>query len=155
MKNRKILFLAAILTALMVIFLLLTGSSLLVLALDKEKTIPLGTFITWAGMISLPLAIIAGIKEMRKPTRTFNSVLSVGIKLTLLLAILWVPIAYLLAGNISFSFTERASFQGGQQAMKLFWYLSYGIGIASISIVLLYWISLLFSKLVSRNKKAK
>lgn len=153
MKHRKTLFLMAILVTLCVLGLLVTGSSLLVVALDKDESIPLGTFITWAGMISLPLAIYMGIKELRKPTSQFYSVLSGGIKLTLLLAILWIPISYLLAGNISFSFSEKASFQGGQLAMKLFWYLSYGIGISSVSIVLLYWTSLLFTKLTSSNNK--
>lgn len=146
MKHRKLVFLSAIVVMISVILLLVSGSSFLTMALDNEESVPAGTFITWAGIISLPLAIFMGIKEMRKPTNLFNSILSGGIKLTLILAILWVPISYLLAGNLSFSFSEKTSFQGGQLAMKYFWYLSFGIAIIALAILIIYWISLLFLK---------
>ena len=129
-----------------VIILLFTGSSLLTLALDKDQTIPLGTLITWTGMISLPLTIYWGISELRKPRSKLNQILSIFLKIILILGILWVPISYLLAGNLSFSFSEKETFQGGQDAMRWFWRLSYGIGIGAIMIVIVYWISLIFRK---------
>ncbi|NNK82248.1 MAG: hypothetical protein HKO92_03910 [Flavobacteriaceae bacterium] len=128
------------------ITLLATGSFLLTVALDDKKTIPFGTLITWAGMISLPLTIYWGIKELRKPTIRLNKILAVCLKIIIILGILWVPISFLLAGNLSFSFSGKELFQGGQVAMRLFWYLSYGIGIGSILILSMYWISLLFKK---------
>ena len=30
------------------------------------------------------------------------------------------------------TFSEKATFQGGQTAMKWFWYLTYGIGVGAI-----------------------
>ena len=69
--------------------------------------------------------------------------LSVFLKIMILLGILWVPISYLLAGNLSFSFSEKETFQGGQDAMRWFWRLSYGIGVGTILIIIAYWISLL------------
>lgn len=146
MNRRKIWFISSLIVTFSVIIILITGSSLLTTALDKSNSIPLGNFITWAGMISLPLTIYWGIGELRKPTRKLNRVLSKSLKTTLILAILWVPISYLLAGNLSFTFSERESFQGGQTAMKWFWRLSYGIPIAGLSTLLTYWISLLFKK---------
>lgn len=68
------------------------------------------------------------------------------IRMVIVLGILWVPIAYLLAGNLSFSFSEKESFQGSQEAMKWFWHLSYGIGIGAVTVLIAYWISLLFKK---------
>lgn len=126
--------------------LLVTGSSLLTIALDDKKLIPFGTLITWAGMISLPLTIYWGIKELRKPTIKLNKILAGFLKLIIILGILWVPISFLLAGNLSFSFSEKESFQGGQVAMKWFWRLSYGIGIGAILTISTFWISLLFKK---------
>lgn len=97
-------------------------------------------------MISLPLTIYWGIKELRKPTNGLNRILSGFLKVIIVLGILWVPISYLLAGNLSFSFSEKETFQGGQDAMRWFWRLSYGIGIGAILTLIAYWISLLFKK---------
>ncbi|WP_141719727.1 hypothetical protein [Roseivirga misakiensis] len=129
-----------------VIVLLFTGSPLLTTSLTSDGSVPLGTFITWAGMISLPLTIYWGIKELRKPSSKLNRVLSELLKIIILLGILWVPISYLLAGNLSFTFSEKETFQGGQAAMRWFWRLSYGIGISAVLIVTTFWISLLFKK---------
>ena len=144
MKRGRIWFYSSLMMTLFTILLLVTGSSLLTLAIDKADTIPLGTFITWAGMISLPLSIYWGIQELRNPKGAFSSFLSKSLKVILLLAILWVPISYLLAGNLSFSFSEKETFQGGQIAMRWFWRISYGIGLGAVLILILYWISLLF-----------
>jgi hypothetical protein len=146
MDRRKIFFFSALIVSLVVITLLISGSSLLTTALDHEATIPLGTFITWAGMISLPLTIYWGIKELREPTNKLNSVLAGFLKMIILLGILWVPISYLLAGNISFTFSEKESFQGGQSAMRWFWRFTYGIPIGAILTLIVYWITLLFRK---------
>ena len=146
MKKRKIYFLAALAVTSGILSLLISGSSLLTIALDNEGTIPLGTFITWAGMISLPLTIYWGIKEMRTPTKKTNVVLAGFLTILIALGILWVPIAYLLAGNISFTFSEKETFQGGQAAMRWFWRLTYGIGIGAILTIVIYWISLLIKK---------
>ena len=80
------------------------------------------------------------------PSRKLNRILSGLLKIIIVLGILWVPISYLLAGNLSFSFSEKQIFQGGQDAMRWFWRLSYGIGIGAILIIFTYWISLLFKK---------
>jgi len=146
MDKRKIYFYSAVILTIGVITLLVTGSSLLTMALNSDKTIPFGTIITWIGMISLPLTIYWGIKELRKPSSKLNRILSGLLKTIIVLGILWVPISYLLAGNLSFSFTEKETFQGGQDAMRWFWRLSYGIGIGAILIIFTYWISLLFKK---------
>ena len=146
MTRSKTLFYCTLILSLTVIILLATGSSLLTIPLDSNNSIPLGTFITWTGMIALPTAVYLGVKEFRKPSTQLNKTLSVLLKLIILLGILWVPIAYLLAGNLSFSFSEKETFQGGQAAMKWFWRLSYGIGIGAVSILAVYWISSLFTK---------
>lgn len=144
MKKRKILFLSALILTLFVLYLLISGSAILTIGLDQNDSIPLGTFITWVGMISLPLIFFWGIKEFSKPINKLNKILSKGLKTTIIMAILWLPISYLLSGNLSFTFSNTPSFQGGQIAMKCFWYLSYGIGIGAILIPLIYWLTLIF-----------
>ena len=157
MNKRKIYFYSALVLTLSVIILLAAGSSLLTIALDKDESIPVGTLMTWMGMISLPLTIYWGIKELRKPSSKLNSILSGLLKIIITLGILWVPLSYLLAGNLSFSFSEKETFQGRQDAMKWFWRLSYGNGIGAILTITIYWISLLFikdKKAAKRLKKA-
>ena len=153
MDSSRIWFFASVVVALSTMFLLITGSPLLTLALDRGNSIPLGTFITWAGMISLPLSIYWGAGELRNPTGALNRALSIFLRIVLVLAILWVPISYLLAGNLSFSFSETVSFQGGQTAMKWFWRLSYGIGVGSLLILVAYWVSLLLFRMNGRGTK--
>ncbi|WP_157243295.1 hypothetical protein [Olleya marilimosa] len=146
MNRRKIWFFSSLIVTFSAIIFLVTGSSLLMIALDDANSIPLGTFITWAGMIALPLSGYWGIKELRKPSEKLNRILSGFIKIIIILGILWVPVSYLLAGNLSFSFSEKETFQGGQDAMKWFWRLSYGIGIGSILTIIIYWVSLILKK---------
>lgn len=146
MNIREIWFFSSLIVTLSTIILLVTGSSILMIALDDVNSIPAGTFITWAGMIALPLSIYWGIRELRKPSTKLNRILSGFLKIIITLGILWVPISYLLAGNLSFSFSEKVTFQGGQIAMRWFWRLSYGIGIGSILTLIAYWISLIFKK---------
>lgn len=97
-------------------------------------------------MIALPLTVFLGVGALRKPATKFDGFLSVLLKVVIVLGLLWAPLSYLLAGNLSFSFTERETFQGGQAAMRWFWRLSYGIGIGSVLIILTYWVSLLFRR---------
>ena len=146
MNRRKTYFYISLILTLSVITLLVSGSSLLTIALNIDNSIPFGTLITWTGMVSLSLTIYWGIKELRKPSSKLNRILSGILKIIIFLGILWVPISYLLAGNLSFSFSEKETFQGGQDAMRWFWRLSYGIGIGSILTIIIYWISLIFRK---------
>lgn len=136
------------------IFLLITGSSVLTIGLGPSNSVPLGNIITWAGMISLPLSIYLGVRNLRRPSGILNTSLAGLLKIILAMAILWFPLSYMLAGNLSFSFSEKETFQGSQKAMRWFWGFSYGIGIGAISTVIMYWISLLFKKVINDSDNA-
>jgi len=111
MDNRKLYFLVSIFITIVVLMLLITGSSVLNVNLAKQSSIPLGTFITWAGMVSFPLSLYWGIKRLRKPNGLLTRFLSSLLKIIIVMGILWVPISYLLAGNLSFSFSEKDQFK--------------------------------------------
>lgn len=111
MNRRKIWYFSSLIVTFSTIIFLVSGSSLMMIALDDANSIPLGTFITWAGMIALPLSVYWGIKELREPSEKLNRILSGFIKIIIILGILWVPISYLLAGNLSFSFSEKKHFK--------------------------------------------
>jgi hypothetical protein len=116
------------------------------MALDTKNSKPFGSIIAWAAMISLPMTVYWGSKELRKPSTKLNKILAGFLKLIIILGILWLLISFLLAGNLSFTFSVKESFQGEQVAMKCFWYLSYGIGVGTIAIISTYWTSLFFKK---------
>ncbi|MFY0602912.1 MAG: hypothetical protein JXQ93_03110 [Flavobacteriaceae bacterium] len=147
MNRRKIYFYCVFTLTISTIILIVTGSSLLTMALGEKKIIPFGTLITGTGMISLPLTIYWGIKELRSPTTKINTILAGFLKIIILLGILWIPLSFLLAGNLTFTFSEKETFQGGQVAMQCFWGLSYGIGIGAILTLILYWTTLLLAKI--------
>ena len=121
-------------------------ASQLSLCADLAGYIPLGTPITWLGIIALPLSIYFGNRKMREPGGQLSRFLSVVLKILIVLALLWAPISYLLAGNFSNTFTEKAEFQGGQLAMKWFWRFTYGIVIAPNLIIMISWIASIFKR---------
>ncbi len=138
MKKPKIYFFLSLCLFFLCAFLLVTASPALEYPLGENDTIPLGSFITWAGLIAMPMSIYWGSVKFRTPEGTFYKVLSTCLKVTILLALLWLPISYGLAGNMNFNFGQGSSFRGGQTAMKLFWSLSKGIPIASIFLFTLH-----------------
>ncbi|MBT8236911.1 MAG: hypothetical protein KJO04_12005 [Bacteroidia bacterium] len=146
MKNRKLWLLGSLVIFIAALTLLFTGSPVLDRSMSKTANIPWGTLITWLGMISLPLSLYLSAKKLRRPVSKIQKYLSLILKALIFLAILWVPICYLLAGNIAFNFSSGEGFQGGQTAMKWFWRYSYGIPIATIVLFLLYWIARFFKK---------
>ena len=103
--QRKYLFLASLIIVLVVIALLASGSPLLTVSLSQEHNVPVGNFITWIGFIALPASIYLGVKRLRYPEDNIDRIMSLVLKTLLLLSILWLPICYLLAGNISFTFS--------------------------------------------------
>ena len=141
MNNRKLWFLASLAVFITALVLLFTGSPILDRSMSKTANIPWGTLITWLGMISSPLSVLLGIKNFRRPGNSFQKYLSLSLKTLILLALLWAPICYLLAGNIAFNFSGTEGFQGGQTAMKWFWRYSYGIPILSIVLLVIFWLT--------------
>lgn len=134
MKKRKTLLTVSLIILVVTIILLITGSPILTAPISLEPPLPAGTLITWAGMISLPLSIYLGFH----PFRAGERFLAFALQLFIILAVLWAPLAYLLAGNFSFSFTEKAGFRGGQTAMRLFWYFNYALTAVPVLLFLFY-----------------
>ena len=146
MTSHKFWFWLSLFVFLIALILLLTGSPLLTLALSENPEFPLGNLITWAGLIALPMCILLGSKGLRNPHTQFGRILKAALKGVVVLAVLWVPLSALLAGNLTNTFSEKASFQGGQTAMRLFWIYSYSL--ASVPLLILIFSGLLrfFSK---------
>jgi hypothetical protein len=146
--NRSIVFLFSIIL-LVALFLLATGSELLVVPFLGLEHVPWGTPITWAGLVSLSGLVYQAVPALRKPENRFVNVLSILLKITLVLAILWGFVCFGLAGNWSYSFSEKATFQGGQTAMMLFWYFSGALAVLPILVLLLHGLGRLIRRMVA------
>lgn len=140
MKHRKIWFIISIIITVISLFLLITGSSLLTVVLIDTIQLPLGTITTWLGFIGISSSIYLSNKELRKPSNWIIQLLNFQLKLSLFLSFCWIIISYILAGNLSFSFSEKATFQGGQLAMRVFWILNYALVIIPIIVFFSFWI---------------
>ncbi|MCX2718131.1 hypothetical protein [Lentiprolixibacter aurantiacus] len=146
MKRTSYWFIGALIVFCLACYFLVTGSSVLLLSLSESNNIPLGTIITWLGIISIPLLFYFGVRRLRDPITKTERVFSILLKLSICLALLWVPISYLLAGNLSFSFSEKATFQGGQLAMKAFWFNAYFTAAAPVVLGIMFGLISLFQK---------
>lgn len=146
--NRKTIFIASLLTFFITAALLVSGSSLLIRSIYTDSDVPLGTFIVWAGLIALPLTMYSGIKRLADPDNEMDRYFSLVFRFLILLALFWVPVSFLLAGNLHFTFSNTDSFQGGQLAMKIFWIFSYSLVISPFILLFIYGIT----SFLTRNK---
>lgn len=146
MKKRKIWLVSIVLIFILASYLLITGSPILTISLSENPYFPLGNLTTWLGMIALPLTFYFGIKRLREPQTKTERYFTLVLKVFIGLAILWVPISYLLAGNLSNSFSNTPGFQGGQSAMRLFWMNTYITVAAPLLLGIIYGLYSLFMR---------
>ena len=152
MKKDKILFFLSLVLFLTAATLLIMGSSILVYSLNG---IPAGTPITWMGLISLSALVYLGLPQLRHPKGSIYKVLNWILWASIVLAILWVPVCYLLAGNLSFNFSEKSTFQGGQQAMRIFWLFTYSLVVIPILLLLIHYLVSIFQYFRKKWKTGK
>ncbi len=107
----------------LVIYLLMTGSSLLTYPLSESLGLPLGTLITWLGFLSFPGILYFGFPALRTPRSRIHRFLRTAWWIGLALALAWPFISFYLAANWSFSFRLQEAFRGSDRASYYFWHL--------------------------------
>ncbi len=147
----KTYFLISLCVFLLCSYLLVTASPALEYPLGENDTVPLGSFITWAGLISLPISLYWAVRRFREPKGFVYRSMAVALKIVIVLAFLWVPISYGLAGNMNFNFGQSEIFQGGQTAMSLFWGLSLGIPLGTIVLFVVHLMIVVWQRLFHRR----
>lgn len=121
-RFRKIIFWLSIGVVLTSASLLVSGSGLLVRPVTESSTVPLGTFITWAGLIALPKAILFGRKELYYPSSQRDALYRLAMISALVWAFAWGFVGYALAGNWAMTFSGYVNeLRGGELASKLYW----------------------------------
>ncbi|MEJ2257556.1 MAG: hypothetical protein P8X98_11230 [Woeseiaceae bacterium] len=115
-------------------YLLATASAWLLVEPLRLSGLPLGTLIAWIGIVSLPMASFLGFHRfLNRETRPARISRSLMICL-LLLGAAWGFVAYGLAGNWAFNFSNQTdSFRGSAAAGEIFW--AYSKSIVSVTLL--------------------
>lgn len=139
-------FWIALILSVIVIILLASGSNLLSYTIGSGNKLPLGNLITWAGIFSLPLSVYWGIKPYINLKFKPHKYLNRSLKIAISLGFLWAPLAYVLAGNWTFTFKDKQEFQGSMEAMDWFWKLNYTTALLPLLILFCFFITRPFLK---------
>jgi len=153
MHKRKYILIVSLLILIISAVLLITGSSVLMVAVVENPYLPLGNIIAWAGIMALPSAIYFGIGSLNKPILVFEKIIKYILITIIILAVLWAPISYWLAGNFAFTFTAQPDFRGSDSASKLFWYFNYCIVVTPIICLVIFGIYKLIFRVLMITKK--
>lgn len=131
-------------------YYLISGSDLLVKPLSYDPYIPLGTVITWFGLISMELLLyILTINTIQKKG-WFSMLIRTSVLMLLILSIAWAPTAFALSGNFAFNFIDSPNILG-ITASKIFWSFSYFLGGAAIFFFLIIASILIFKPIHNSN----
>ncbi len=136
--KQKVCFGISLIIMVIAVILLTSGSSLLTIPVLNEIEMPLGTLISWIGMISLPAAIYYGNKNIYDPKspglKRYRNVVIILIAMS----ILWGFVCYLLADNWAFIFKQQSQFRGSASASIYFWIYTFMIALLPIVFLLVY-----------------
>ena len=153
MKKSTLLLLFSLLVLICSAYLLITGSPLLVKPLLHQPIVPMGTLITWMGIIALPYCILYGISNLRQPTNRISKRYRTVLNVLIMLAISWGLVSYFLADNWSFTFKQQSDFRGSTRASPYFWHYTKIVVAAPIVFLLIYGLHILILAIKNRIKR--
>lgn len=135
------------------LFLILRGSPILNIPLIKEGTFPIGTLISWIGLISFNIAIYLIFNVIHKSNRSIDMIFRFAFRSIIILASLWGFIGFLLANNWAFTFENHVEFRGGIGASQYFWIYTASLVLFPVLLILIYWFILLSKKLLKDHNR--
>ncbi|MEE4246510.1 MAG: hypothetical protein V2I33_13960 [Kangiellaceae bacterium] len=148
-KTRFILFLICSGFLIGSISLLVGAPNLLTIRLSESINLPVGTITTWLGLIALPSMFLLGIDKVYNATTTLYLIWKRALSVLILFSVMWLPISFMLAGNLAFTFSNVGSFQGGQTAMKIFWLMNYLLVTLPLILSIVFGSMIMMSKILN------
>lgn len=124
--NRKVLFGASITMIIVTILLIVTDSPILLVSVVPNIDFPLGNLFIWIGLVSFPLAIYTGSRQLFLPQTSAQRFFRVLIWLIIALNAAWGFVGYYYSGNWSFNF------RNDHQSFVRYWYYIYLIVLSPI-----------------------
>lgn len=125
------------------VYLLVTGSPLLLISLNERMGLPLGNLVAWLGMLSLVLMVAPGWGSLWVSNADRDRVFCRLWWLLLAMVLAWPLIGFALAGNWSNSFSGSApGFRGSPAASRVMFSYSAAAVILPLLFVLVRWLHL-------------
>ena len=150
--RRKFLIISAMIIFLIAAYLLLTTSSILSIYILEKPGLPIGTVITWLGIVSIHILVFFGSRKLDRTSLISRRLIKPGLPVLFLLAILWIPIGFILSGNLAFNFRGQTFLGTNIESSEVFWFNNYFVVAAPIFLLLLQLISTLAGRMkLKRN----
>ena len=126
------------------LLLIVTGSPILSKPVQQDSAFPIGTIISWAGLVALVNTTYLVFNKISHSYQSNFKLLRFAFRSLLILASTWGLAGFLFAGNWAFTFQNQDEFRGSIEASQYF--LGY-----TATIVLFPVFLLLVTGIVSRT----
>lgn len=122
MGSRRLYFFIAIFVLIACTTAFLATPEILMIQLVPSIDLPAGTLITWAAMISLPVAIFFALPAAPSTNHSFWSLYRNVFRVLIALGVLWGLVSYGFSGNWNYSFSGASeTWRGSDEASLWFW----------------------------------
>jgi hypothetical protein len=129
----------------LVLFLLISGSSLLITIIPGLEAFPAGNLFTWLFMVALPLnfIVIANSKGLR-PENISSKGFYMITGISLIFGVLWGIMGRLTTGNWQFNISSETSYP--ELRNQIFWIYSYTVPALPFLALIWLWITRLLRR---------
>ncbi|MBN2861586.1 MAG: DUF1705 domain-containing protein [Bacteroidales bacterium] len=152
MKTKSITYISLIIL-ISCLILVVTGSPILNVPLYKDSAFPLGTLVSWIGLITVTFAIYLTSNKIHRTNNSIRQIIRIVSGSTIILALLWGLIGFLFAGNWAFVFQNHDEFRGSIEASRYFWIFTASLVLLPVLLILTVLFMLLLKKLLRRSER--
>jgi len=152
MKTKAFTYLSSIILV-SCVFLILTGSPILNIPLYKGSVFPWGTLVSWIGLIAFTFTIYLAFNKIDRFSNSVHRKIRIAFGGIVTLALSWVLIGFLLAGNWAFTFQNHDEFRGSIEASRYFWIFTASLVLLPVLLFLILWLLLMIKKSSKRSEQ--
>ena len=122
------------------LFLIVTGSPILNAPLYNGSAFPLGTLVSWIGIIAFAFTIYLSFNRIHHANNSFHRIIRIVSGSIVVLALFWGLIGFLFAGNWAFTFQNHDEFRGSIEASGYFWIFTATLILLPVLLFLILWL---------------
>jgi hypothetical protein len=121
--------------------------------LYKGSAFPLGTIVSWIGLIALTSTIYLAFNKIDRASNSAHKKIRIAFAGIVILAFSWVLIGFLLAGNWAFTFQNHDEFRGSIEASRYFWIFTASLVLLPVILFLILLLLLLIKRSFKRSEQ--
>lgn len=152
MKTKSITYTSSIIL-ISCLILVVTGSPILNIPLYEGSAFPLGTLVSWIGLIAFTSAIYLAFNKIDRVSNSIRQIIRIVSGSTIILALLWGLIGFVFAGNWAFVFQNHDEFRGGIEASRYFWIFTASLVLLPVLLFLILLLLLLIKRSFKRSEQ--